>query len=67
MKKPIELDILNNTIYLDQECWVCEGGTREPLEGWGETDSTCENCHGTGFELTHAGEAIMDLIRRHGK
>ncbi len=28
---------------------------------------SCLKCHGTGFQLTLTGEAILQLVREHGK
>jgi hypothetical protein len=57
MDDEIVLRILNNDVWLDEECWRCnnEEGEKE----------TCTNCNGKGFELTSAGRAILELIERH--
>ena len=65
MKKNIILKIDNDNIRLDiilaEKCWDCDGGTKEPV--FCEEDShICQCCGGSGYEVTKAGKAILDLI-----
>ena len=61
----IKLKILNNEVDLDCRCWACDGD--KPDETWKNEDGSCSKCNGTGFQLTDAGDAIMDLVKRHTK
>ncbi len=65
MKEPIVLRIMNNDVMLDEECWVCEGGSKDPQPNWRGENGVCENCKGSGFELTSNGEKILELLKRH--
>lgn len=55
----ITLNILNNKIALDRECWGC--GIDIHADGNGE----CEICSGIGRVPTEAGEAIISLMQRY--
>ncbi len=72
-KEQIQIKLLNNTIDLDQLC-----GCVESSRGYyrDEPDTVCkikkgqedcDYCEGRRFTLTSEGQAIMNLIRRHGK
>lgn len=66
MADSIVMTILNNKVALDNECWNCDGGrcVRHNNDGlW--TNGVCDICKGIGYELTEAGEAIIQLINRH--
>ncbi len=71
MADPIIMTILNNKVALDKLCWCCEGGKVDPSKPKHVnaapffTDGVCDMCKGTGYELTEAGEAIIQLINRH--
>ena len=62
---PISIDILNNNVKLENECWCCSDTEKEPM--YKNDDGTCEKCGGTKFVLTDAGEAIINLVKRHIK
>ncbi len=57
----ITIKILNNEVKLDTECFWCSEGAR-PIDG-----DKCDFCNGTGYMLTSAGRAIIDLAERHIK
>ena len=57
----IAIWIMNNKIALDERCWSCDGGRKEPSIMDGEI---CM-CGGKKFILTDAGESIIDLVKRH--
>ena len=70
----IQLDILNNTIDLDQPCWVCTNSRRgygnDAYEVYSLKDDykngeECDTCNNIRFVPTDEGEAIMALIKRH--
>ncbi len=66
-KYPIEIEILNNAIPLDKECWCCNKGQTTPKENFFlDNNGACTECKGKGFILTEEGKAIMNLIKRHG-
>lgn len=71
MGDPIIISVLNNPVVLDKVCWCCEGGTVDPSKPEHInaapffTDGVCDMCEGTGYELTEAGAAIIELITRH--
>ena len=54
----ISIEILNKEIFLDRECWACDGGRRRE-------DGICGRCNGRHYVLTEIGEAIMELVKRH--
>lgn len=67
---PLKVRIPGHTdeIHLDEQCWSCNPeyfhkghNTSEPDE-----NGKCGICHGKGFVLTEAGEAILELVKRHG-
>ena len=71
MNESIVMEVLNNEVPLDEECWCCTGGTVDPrdaryvnVSGF-FTDGTCDICGGVGYTLTGAGQAIIDLVKRH--
>lgn len=66
MADEITMDILNNKINLDRECWCCEGGRKEVSDNYKNSNGDCEWCDGTGYILTSVGEAILKLMLRHG-
>lgn len=59
-------------ISLDRGCEDCDrqGYTVSPHAFASEGPPThrihCESCNGTGFRLTDAGYAILQLVERHG-
>ena len=65
------MSILNNEVALDEVCWCCEGGTVDPSKPEYVnakpffTGGVCDICRGTGYKLTDAGQAVMDLVKRH--
>lgn len=59
MFQPIKIEILNNEIYLDKECWACK---HEELK---DEKGVCRQCNGTGYSLTNTGQAFLNLIKRH--
>ena len=66
MKENIVLKIDNGVILIDIElvskCWSCSGGFNEPdIEDYDDTN-LCGPCKGTGYVITDAGHAILDLI-----
>ena len=66
--KPIELDILNNKVALDEVCWACDGsgkpiGEDKWLSGY---DGKCSICGGKGSQLTDNGQAILEFINKYG-
>jgi len=63
----ITISILNNKVALDQECWACDCKSKKPDEMFRRKDGTCSQCNDTGYQLTDAGTAIMDLVKRHSK
>lgn len=71
MANSIIMTILNNKVVLDKICWCCEGGKVDPNKPEYTnaasffTDGVCNICEGTGYELTEAGEAIIQLVNRH--
>jgi len=62
----IKINVLNNEIFFDRECWSCDKGRKEP-EYIDEGTGKCEECNGTGFVLTDTGRSILDFIKRHDK
>ena len=62
----IWINILNNPVDLDRECWCCDKGQKTPEANFLNKNGICTECKGKGFMLTEEGEAIMDLIKRHG-
>ena len=68
----IIMEVLNNDVPLDKECWVCAGGIVDPKKPEHVnvanffTDGVCDMCNGVGYKLTDAGQAVMDLVKRHG-
>lgn len=42
---------------LDQTCYACKDRHT--------ADPECQRCHGTGRELTYAGELMIDFLKRH--
>ncbi|KKM83852.1 hypothetical protein LCGC14_1305050 [marine sediment metagenome] len=71
MADPIVISVLNNNVALDKLCWCCEGGIVDPSKSKYAnaasffTEGVCDMCEGVGYELTDAGQAVMDLIKRH--
>ena len=59
----IKIDILNNDVSLDTECWSCDRNRKTPE--FKKDDGTCEQCNGIGYTLTNVGEAIIKLVKRH--
>lgn len=50
-------------VDLDQPC---ECAYLEPdIDDKRDPNPTCSECGGSGFVLTEAGRAVMDLIKRH--
>ena len=48
-------------VNLDSRCCHC---------GYDHCDTNkedCKYCNGTGFDLTEEGEAIFELLKRHGR
>lgn len=67
----IYMSILNNEVALDEVCWCCEGGTVDSskpeytnIKPFFE-DGACTICKGVGHRLTDAGQAVIDLVKRH--
>lgn len=71
----IQINILNNTIDLDDVCYECSESWKDPYydeplhvsdfkPGY-ENGEKCDTCNGKRFTLTKAGEAIMALVKRH--
>jgi len=58
----IKLPILNNSTVLDYKCWNCVGTGKDK-----ESKEVCGWCKGMGYILTDAGEAILNLVKRHVK
>lgn len=46
---------------LERECSQCEGSGR------GDSGWQCGLCYGTGYELTDAGEQVLDLVKHQFK
>ncbi len=65
-EEEITINILNNNINLDVECWKCyrESGKKKFQIN---PNPDCNICEGKGFILTATGEAIVDLVKRHFK
>ena len=59
-EQEISIEILNNRVYLDQDCWHCGGW--EP-----EERKDCEYCRGTAFLPTEVGNEILAFLYRHSK
>lgn len=66
MRDEIYVEILNNKVYLDRECWNCVKGQPLKDDTFFDEFGVCEICKGVGFELTESGQAIIDLMKRHG-
>lgn len=76
-KESIQIKILNNAVSLDRPCWKCtrtdaiwasEGALRiTELEEEFENGEHCSVCNNRRFTLTDAGEAVMNLVKRHLK
>lgn len=50
-----------NGVPLDKLCGSCDGHGH-----WGPSDhQKCMGCDGSGYKLTEAGEAIIQLVLRH--
>lgn len=58
--EPITVNILNNEVRLDNDCWACK------YTSYRNKHDVCEMCKGRGYVLTDVGRAIMDLVARHG-
>jgi len=54
-----EIEILNTSIFLDEECAHCYNGKSY------RTGERCAHCDGSGVILTEAGAAILELVKRH--
>lgn len=63
MHQEIEIDILNNKIFLDEECSICNCGRTKPNSS--SINERCRRCNGIGYVLTDVGEGIFNLIKRH--
>ena len=61
----ITINILNNEISLDQKCWCCDGGEKEPMKEFQSESGICQHCNDSGLILTDVGSAIIKLVRRH--
>ena len=59
----IEIEILNNTLRLDYECWNCDCGKTEPV--YKDDNGNCAQCKGTGYILTDLGRGILSLVNRY--
>ena len=72
MNESIVMEVLNNKVPLDQKCWCCVGGAVDPKKPEHVnvahlfTADDCDICNGVGYTLTDAGQAVMDLVKRHG-
>lgn len=64
-EKSIKIKVLNNEVFLDCECWNCEG--KEPSNSSKNEEGNCEYCNGTGFIPTDNGREILNFIKRHLK
>ena len=62
----ITINILNNEISLDQKCWCCDGGRKEPDKSFQDVNGICEQCNGTHFIPTSMGISILAFMKRHG-
>lgn len=57
---------------LDERCWQCSGkgkhsNVERPAKWIGEEDGdpqTCGICHGKGYSLTKAGDALLAFLKR---
>ena len=65
MREEIYFEVLNNKVYLDQRCWAYRKGVPNN-NTFVDEFGVCEICKSSGFILTDAGQAIMDLMKRHG-
>lgn len=65
--REIKIEVLNNTVFLDRECWSCDGGREDPDPSFLDEDGKCESCKGTGFAPTETGKEILYFIKRHIK
>lgn len=77
-ERQVQINILNNTINLDEPCWQCGetrtfvgyGGAPEPdvviglVKGYDKGEH-CSNCDNNRFTLTSAGYSIVELMERH--
>ena len=60
MREAITMEILNNRVDLEDECWACG------MDMYKDDKGRCEMCNGTGFTPTDTGRAILALMERHG-
>ena len=66
MTRPISIEVLHNTIYLEERCWACEEGVPYHVNNKGD-NGKCKECGGTGYLLTSNGQAIIDLVKKYAK
>lgn len=59
----IEISQVPCQIHLEDKCWSCDGGTREPRLK--NDDGKCDICGGRGLKLTEAGEVFAEFLRRY--
>jgi hypothetical protein len=69
IRSPIEIEVLNNKVYLDTNCWSCNTSSwkRSTPTNTGLVDENgvCTICGGIGYIPTETGKSILNLIERH--
>jgi len=50
------------TEAFEEQCYRCYGKGKKYI---GQDDEECEDCKGTGKQLTDLGEALLSFLRNH--
>lgn len=70
LPEAIFIEVLNNTVYLDNKCWCCDGKGEVTVEDVVNLKKSfrreiCDICKGKGYVMTDQGQAIINLVKRY--